>query len=323
MAKYTDPADIKRAIMAVSANINKQQGAGTVCTMNSADKNIKRWSTKIKDLDEILGGGMPEGRIVEIFGAEGAGKTSLLHHLTALHPYAINIPIEGTFDAARARAFGNSKANLIICRAKYGEDAMIAISQYIRTGVPIIGLDSVPSCIPREDVEKLAKAISKNQDHETRLGGVPRLMGKYIHDISVQAELHGTTVIFINQIRDVIGGFGFGETVKTPGGHLLLHAYSVRLKVARRAWIEIPNKNPAIVSPKIKVGMVQKIKVVKSKVGNPMGECEVPMFFDRGYVSWDDVKPIRNELMKKQREQFGGRTKADDDDDDNYYSDDE
>ena len=164
--------------------------------------------------------------------------------------------------------------------------------------------------------------MEKNQDHETRLGGVPRLMGKYIHDISVQAELHGTTVIFINQIRDVIGGFGFGETVKTPGGHLLLHAYSVRLKVARRAWIEIPNKNPAIVSPKLKVGMVQKIRVVKSKVGNPMGECEVPMFFDRGYVSWDDVKPIRNELMKKQREQFGGRTKADDDDD-NYYSDDE
>jgi recombination protein RecA len=318
MAKYTDPADIKKAIMAVSANINKQQGEGTVCTMSTADRNIKRWSTKIKDLDEILGGGMPEGRMVEIFGAEGAGKTSLLHHLTALHPYAINIPIEGTFDAARARAFGNTKANLIVCRAKYGEDAMIAMSQYIRTGVPIIGLDSVPSCIPREDVEKLAKAVSKNQDHETRLGGVPRLMGKYLHDLSVQAELFGTTLVFINQIRDIIGAT-WGETVKTPGGHLLLHAYSVRLKVARRAWIEIPNKNPSVVSPNEKVGIIQKIKVVKSKVGNPMGECEIPMFFDRGYVSWDDVKPIRNELMKKRKEQFGGRIKTDDDDYDYNY----
>lgn len=318
MAKYTDPADIKKAIMAVSANINKQQGEGTVCTMRTADKNIKRWSTKIKDLDEILGGGMPEGRMVEIFGAEGAGKTSLLHHLTALHPYAVNIPIEGTFDAARAKAFGNTTANLIVCRAKYGEDAMIAMSQYIRTGIPIIGLDSVPSCIPREDVEKLAKAVSKNQDHETRLGGVPRLMGKYLHDLSVQAELFGTTLVFINQIRDIIGAT-WGETVKTPGGHLLLHAYSVRLKVARRAWIEIPNKNPSVVSPNEKVGIIQKIKVVKSKVGNPMGECEIPMFFDRGYVSWDDVKPIRNELMKKRKEQFGGRIKTDDDDYDYNY----
>lgn len=307
MAKPKTPEDIKKAIMAVSANINKQQGDGTVYTLKNANMKINRWSTGIKDLDDIIGGGMPEGRIIEIFGVEGAGKTSLLYHLLSRHQFAVDIPIEGTFDAQRAKVFGNTPSNLIICRAKYGEDAMIALSQYIRTGVAAIGLDSIPACVPKEDIEKLAKSVSKGSDFEVRLGGIPRLMGKYLHDLSVQAELYGCTLIFINQVRDIVGGMGFGETIKTPGGHLLLHEYSARLKVARRAWIEIPNKNPSLVAVKEKVGMIQKIKLVKSKVSNPMGEIEVPMFFDRGYVSWDDVNQIRNDLMKQRRDQFGGR----------------
>lgn len=314
MSKHRDPADIKKALMAVSSNINKQQGDGTVYTMKSANRNVKRWSTNIKDLDAIIGGGMPEGRIVEIYGAEGAGKTSLLYHLLGLHSLAVDIPIEGTFDAERAKVFGNTTSNLIICRAKYGEDALNAMSQFIRTGVPIIGLDSIPACIPREDVEKLAKSVTKGSDFEVRLGGIPRLMGKYLHDLSVQAEVHGCTLVFVNQVRDIIGGMGFGETIRTPGGRMLLHEYSLRLRVARRAWIEIPNKNPAIVAQRIKVGMIQKIRVTKSKVSNPMGECEVPMFFHKGYVDWDDVKPIRNELMKQSRELYGGRASKDDDD---------
>jgi len=299
-----DPAEIKKRLMAVSANINKQQGDGTVYTLKNANLNIRRWSTNIEDLDEILGGGMPCGRIVEVYGAEGAGKTSLCYHLMSLHPFAIDIPIEGTFDAERAKVFGNSTANLLICRAKYGEDAMSAISQYIRTGVPIICLDSIPACVPKEDIEKMAKAVGKGDEFDVRLGGVARLMGKYLYDINIQAEMHDCTLIFVNQIRDIIGGIGFGETTRTPGGHLLLHAYSVRLKVARRAWIEIPNRNPAITAPTEKVGMIQKIKVMKSKVSNPQGECEVPMFFDRGYVSFDDVDNIRKELMKASREKY-------------------
>lgn len=306
MPKITDPNDIKKKLMLVSQNINKQQGDGTVYTLGHASDKLKirRWSTGIDDLDEIIGGGMPYGRIIEVFGGEGAGKTTLCYHLMAKQLFAIDIPIEGTFDAERAKIFGNTTSNLLICRAKYGEDALSAMGQYIRTGVPLIVLDSIPACIPREDIEKMAKAVGKSDDFETRMGGIPRLFGKYLHDLSVQAEIMDCTLIFVNQIRDKMGAMMFGEKTDTPGGHLLRHEYSLRLQVARRAWIEIPNKNPSITANTEKVGMIQKIKVVKSKISNPMGECEVPIFFDRGYVSFDDIDTIRKEIMEERKERF-------------------
>lgn len=305
MKPQNDPKEIKRRLMAVSNNLNKNLGDGTVYTLGKSDSlNIRRWSTGIKELDDIIGGGMPCGRLVEVFGGEGAGKTTMLYHLLARHHYSVDIPIEGTFDPARARVFGNTPGNLLICRAKYGEDAMSAISQYVRTGVPFIGLDSIPSCIPKEDIEKMAKAVNKGEDFDTRLGGIPRLMGKYLHDICVQAEIYDTTILFVNQIRDKMNAMLFGEKTDTPGGHLLRHMYSLRLQVARRAWIEIPNKNPSISASTQKVGMIQKVKVVKSKVSNPMGECEIPLYFDRGYVSWDDVDIIRKDLMKANKEKY-------------------
>ena len=99
----------------------------------------------------------------------------------------------------------------------------------------------------------------------------------------------------------------FGEKTQTPGGRKLKHACSLRIQVARKAWIEIPNKNPRKTEANEKVGMIMKCKVVKSKVCNPMGECEIPLFFDRGFVSFDDVQAIRKELMKQRAEQFGKR----------------
>ena len=99
----------------------------------------------------------------------------------------------------------------------------------------------------------------------------------------------------------------FGEKTDTPGGRRLKHSCSIRIQVARRAWIEIPNKNPHNTASSEKVGFIMKCKVVKSKVSNPMGECEIPCFFDRGFVSFDQVKQIRNELMKARAQQYGKR----------------
>ena len=99
----------------------------------------------------------------------------------------------------------------------------------------------------------------------------------------------------------------FGEKTDTAGGRKLKHSCSLRIQVARRAWIEIPNKNPHNSAKSEKVGLILKCKVTKSKVCNPMGECEVPLFFDRGFVSFDDVNDIRKELMKSRAEQYGKR----------------
>lgn len=299
----------KEAIIKLCNDINKKEGEGAVYSIGSKHANLKinRWSTGIEDLDAIIGGGMPEGRVVEIFGPESSGKTTLLYHLCGLHPMCLDIPIEGTFDAERAKVFGNRPKQMLIYRAKYGEDAFNKTIQFAKAGIPLIGIDSVPSMVPKEDAEKVLKSAEKDSIEEQRIGGTARLMNKYLPTIEEIIEVTGTTLIFINQVRDKMNAMLFGEKTDTPGGRKLKHACSLRIQVARKAWIEIPNKNPCNSAITEKIGLIMKCKVVKSKVSNPMGECEIPLFFDRGFVSFDDVQSIRKEIMAQRAQQFGKR----------------
>ena len=300
----------KAAIIKACKAIEKKEGEGSVFQLGSAKANLKihRWSTGIEDLDHILGGGMPEGRIVEIFGAESSGKTSLAYHLCALHELALNIPIEGTFDAKRAASFGNKKGQMLIYRAKYGEQALNRAMDFGEAGCPIIVIDSIPSCIPKVDMDKARKDLEDG----TGIGGIARLMGKALPPLEEIIEITGTTVILINQIRDKMNAMMFGEKTDTPGGHKLRHACSVRIQVSRKAWIDIPNKDAKNSATTEKIGLIMKVKVVKSKVCNPMGEAEIPMFFDRGFVSFNDIAKIRQEHMKAR----GAKVGIDDDEED-------
>lgn len=299
----------KEAIIKLCNEINKKEGEGAIYSLGSKKANLKinRWSTGIDDLDEIIGGGMPEGRVVEIFGPESSGKTTLLYHLCGQHSLCLDIPIEGTFDASRAKVFGNKPKQLLIYRAKYGEDAYNKVIKFGKAGIPLIGIDSVPSMVPKEDAEKVLKSAEKDSIEEQRIGGIARLNNKYLPVVEEIIEVTGTTVIFINQVRDKMQAMMFGEKTDTPGGRKLKHACSLRLQVARKGWIEIPNKNPKSSATTEKIGLIMKIKVVKSKVCNPMGECEIPLFFDRGFVSFDDVADIRKETMKSRAEKYGKR----------------
>lgn len=306
----------KQEIIKLCNVINKKEGQGSIYSIGSknANLNIKRWSTGIEDLDDIIGGGMPEGRVIEIYGPEGSGKTTLLYHLFSLHNLCLDIPIEGTFDSDRAKIFGNKPKQLLIYRARYGEDAFNKTIKFSRAGIPLIGIDSVPSLVPKEDAEKVLKSADRDSIEEQRIGGTARLMNKYLPVIEEIIENTGTTLIFVNQVRDKMNAMLFGEKTDTPGGHKLKHSASIRIQVARRAWIEIPNKNPKNSATNEKIGFIMKCKVIKSKVSNPMGECEIPCFFDRGFVSFDDVKPIRAEIMKQRAEQYGRRISKDWDD---------
>lgn len=299
----------KAAIISLCNDINKKEGEGAIYTIGSKNANLKinRWSTGIEDLDNIIGGGMPEGRVVEIFGPESSGKTTLLYHLCGLHDLCLDIPIEGTFDAERAKVFGNHPKQLLVYRARYGEDAFNKVIKFSKAGIPLIGIDSVPSMVPKEDAEKVLKSAERDSIEEQRIGGTARLMNKYLPTIEEIIEVTGTTLIFINQVRDKMNAMLFGEKIDTPGGRKLKHACSLRIQVARKNWIEIPNKNPCNSAATEKIGLIMKCKVVKSKVSNPMGECEIPLFFDRGFVSFDDVQTIRKEILKKRAEQFGKR----------------
>ena len=304
----------KAAILKLCKEIESKEGEGRIYSLGSEKANLKipRWSTGIEDLDAIIGGGMPLGRVVEIFGPESSGKTTLLYHLCGLHDLALDIPAEGTFDAERAKVFGNRPKQLLIYRPKYGEEAFNRSIKFAQAGIPLIGIDSVPSLIPKDDVDKVMQSANKNSIEEQRIGGTARLMNKYLPPLEEIIEVTGTTLVFINQVRDKMDAMMFGEKTQTPGGRRLKHACSLRLQVARRAWIEIPNKNPKSTEKNEKVGFIMKVKVVKSKVSNPMGECEIPCFFDRGFVSFDDVPTIRKELMKARAQQYGKRYNEDD-----------
>ena len=299
----------KEAIIKLCNEINRKEGEGSIYSIGSKNANLKinRWSTGIEDLDNIIGGGMPEGRVIEIFGPEGSGKTSLLYHLCGLHNLTLDIPIEGTFDAQRAKVFGNRPKQLLIYRAKYGEDAFNKTIKFAKEGIPLIGIDSVPSMVPKEDAEKVLKSAERDSIEEQRIGGTARLINKYLPVIEEIIEITGTTLIFINQVRDKMNAMLFGEKTDTPGGRKLKHACSLRIQVARKSWIEIPNKSPFNTATSEKVGLIMKCKVVKSKISNPMGEYEIPLFFDRGFVSFDDVASIRKEIMAQRNEMYRSR----------------
>lgn len=292
--------DLKE-IQNVCKDIERKSGKGSIfLTGKETRLEIPRWSTEIEALDNIIGGGMPKGRIVEIFGPESSGKTSLIYWLMSLHKIGVYIPIEGTYDEDRAVSLGVKPKQMIVYRAQYGEEALNAVMKFAKAGVPIIAIDSVPACQPKEDIDK----IEKDAGNEARIGGVARLFSKTLPTIVHICEETGTTLILVNQVRDKMNAMLFGEKEDTPGGRAIKFYSSVRIKVARRAWIEIPNKNPAVSSDSEKVGIIMKAKISKSKVSNPFGEAELPFFFDRGFVSYDDIKPIRAEIMKKRKAEF-------------------
>lgn len=288
-------------IQKLCKEIERKSGKGSIFTVGkSSSLDIPRWPTGIESLDKIIGGGMPKGRIVEIFGPESSGKTSLAYWLMSLHKLGLYIPIEGTYDESRAISMGVKPRQMIVHRAQFGEEAINDVIKFAKTGIPIICVDSVPACQPKEDIEK----IEKDAQNEQKIGGVARLFSKSLPSIVHICEETGTTVILINQVRDKMNAMLFGEKEDTPGGRAIKFYSSIRIKVARRAWIEIPNKNPAVSSDNEKVGIIMKAKIQKSKVSNPFGEAELPFFFDRGFVSYDDIMPIRKELIKARKEQF-------------------
>lgn len=286
------------AIMKVAKDIEQKQGAGAIYSLGSKNANagVSRFSTNIEDLDNILGGGLPKGRMIEIFGPESSGKTSLAYHLCGLQEMCLFIPAEGTFDIQRARLFGNRPKQMLVYRnCTHAEDIVDKLNKFAEAGIPLAVVDSVPHMVPKSMYELALKDTEK----QPQRGQLASLFSRTLKPLNDIIERTGTTIVFINQVRDKMDAMMFGDKFDTPGGRALKHAMSVRIQVGRRAWIEVPNKNPSNSANNEKVGIITKTKIVKSKICNPYGEAELPMFFDRGYVSYDDVKAIRSEIMKR------------------------
>lgn len=297
--------DIK-GIQKLALDIAKKEGEESIFSL-AAQKavRVKMWSTGLVDLDNMLGGGIPEGRMVEIYGAESAGKTSLLYHLCSKQEVCLDVPIEGTFDTARAKVFGNRpKQMLVYNRCKYGEQAFNKLILFAEKGIPLAAVDSVPYMQSKADTDKILRAAHKDEAVELRVGGVANLMNNYLPTLKEVIEVTGTSIVFVNQIRDTMGALPFGEKTHTPGGHQFHHTMSIRIHVTRKEWIKIPNYNPFSPAKEEPVGIIMKCKTTKNKCYEPFKECELPLIFDRGFVDFTDIEGIRKELMKIRREKY-------------------
>ncbi len=263
--------DVKK-FGATVERINKKYGAGTIFLLGSKyqSSQLPKKPTGIAALDEVIGGGLPEGRLIEILGRESAGKTSLLYHIMGQYKARLFVNMEGTFDPERAAVFGNvvGKGAFFLSRPYWGEACWDIVEGAAESGIPLIGIDSVPAMIPKAVYEE------KNIDHNARLGAVAKLMSERLPVLAAKAEKSGSTVVFVNQLRDTIGAMPFAEQTHTPGGRALKHWLSLRLEVAHRGFITKKNQ---------KVGIISRVLVKKSKVGNPGGICELELIWGTGF----------------------------------------
>ena len=277
------PADPKKIELLIE-KVEKEYGKGSLFRLgDNAPIEIARVETGLPDLDWAMGGGLPEGRILELYGANSAGKTSLAYHLMARYPQVLFIDAEGTFDEDLCRAYGNADNEILIRKPQWGEQAFELLYQFAEAGIPLIVVDSIPALIPRKDYEE------DDMEKNAQIGAVARLMSRKLPRLVHLCEQSGTTIIFINQVRSKIGIL-FGDPLDTPGGHAFKHFCSLRLQLARKSWFDHAKLG--------RYGQICRLRVVKSKVCAPMREAELNLIFGRGFVGADQVAVLRKEMLK-------------------------
>lgn len=276
----------KKRIALLIQEVNKKHGEGTIWTLGSKQggEGIPRTSTGLVDLDIITAGGLPQGRMVELYGPESSGKTSLAFHLAARYELALFIDAEGTFDSNRARLFGNKKGQLLVRRPAWGEQAFELLMQFAEAGCPLIIIDSVPAMIPRKEYEQ------EDMEKQT-MGLVAGMLSRKLPKLAHVCDNSGTTVLFINQVRDTFNAMPWGEQTHTPGGRALKHYVSLRMQIVRKQWIKHEKLG--------NFGQISKVRITKSKVCNPYGEAELPLILHKGFVRHEDVATIRAEMLKE------------------------
>lgn len=266
-------SDEKQKVLEVTfAQIDKAYGKGAVMLLGqSIDTKIEATSTGSILIDQAIGvGGLPLGRIIEIYGPEASGKTTLALHAIAQSQkkggICAFIDAEHALDPAHAARLGIDVDNLIISQPDYGEQALDIVEMLVRSGaVDIIVVDSVAALVPKAEIE--------GDMGDSHMGLQARLMSQALRKLTSVVHKSKTVLIFINQIRNKIGTISYGNNETTTGGNALKFYASLRIEVRRIASLKRQETH---------IGNRIVVKIVKNKVAPPFRQVQLDLLFNEG-----------------------------------------
>jgi len=269
--QFKNEQERKNALQSISSLIQKNHGKESMTILDSkVNLNIPNIPSEILSLDLALGiGGLPKGRIIEFYGDNSAGKTTLslnfIKQTQRRGGLAAFIDVEHAFDRKWAKFNGVNIDELLFAQPSSGEEALEIVDDLVVTNqVGIIVVDSVAALVPKAELEK--------DMGESSMGLQARLMSQAMRKLTGSISKSGAIVIFLNQTRDKIGGYGSPTT--TTGGNALKFYASVRFDIARKETLKKGEEA---------YGVKTRVKIVKNKVASPFTECYFDLIFKEGY----------------------------------------